>query len=335
MFSRRNLGLCFTVLALIVTSLPLFPLRAESAKKLKVVTSIYPVYDLTQKIAGDLCDVSMMSGSGVDAHTYEPSAKEIAQLEEADVFVYNGAGMEHWAEDVIAGLSHKDLKVIVASDGADLLSTHRARRKSKGESVQTGVSLEAKDWKPLVLTDEERVKKHKGHYDPHSWLAPINALGECYEIKEGLKAIDPSNADAYETNFKKVQEAFIQLDQEFRETLSQTSQKKIVVAHEAFGYLCTAYGLEQTGIEGLEPHSEPSSSRIAEIIEQIKAEGIKTVFFETAESSKVSDTIAAESGAEVAVLSPLEFLTEEQEAAGADYFSVMRENLAALARALK
>ena len=106
------------------------------------------------------------------------------------------------------------------------------------------------------------------------------------------------------------------------------------ITHEAFGYLCDAYGLNQVGIEGLSPDSEPDPARMAEVIDFVRANGVKVIFFEELVSPKVAETIAKETGAPTQVLNPLEGLSDEEQKSGADYFSVMEENLKQLEAAL-
>ena len=128
---------------------------------------------------------------------------------------------------------------------------------------------------------------------------------------------------------------FDKLDQEYKDTLSNLQNKNIVVSHEAFGYLCDAYGLTQMGIEGLSPDSEPDPARMAEIIDFVKTNKVKVIFFEELVSPKVAETIAAETGAQTQVLNPLEGLSDEDIKGGADYFSVMEDNLSQLKAALE
>ena len=113
------------------------------------------------------------------------------------------------------------------------------------------------------------------------------------------------------------------------------TNKDIIVAHKAFGYLCKAYGLNQIAIEGLMPDSEPDPARMEEIIQLAKKKKINTIFFEELVSPKVANTIAKEIGAKTEVLNPLEGLSEEQVDAGEDYFSVMRTNLKQIKNALE
>ena len=113
------------------------------------------------------------------------------------------------------------------------------------------------------------------------------------------------------------------------------TDRNVIVAHEAFGYLCSAYSLNQIGIEGLSPDSEPDPARMEEIVRFAEENHVRTVFFEELVSPKVAETIAREIGADTQVLNPLEGLSEEQLEAGEDYMSVMRDNLEVLQNALK
>ena len=112
-------------------------------------------------------------------------------------------------------------------------------------------------------------------------------------------------------------------------------KKEIVVSHEAFGYLCHAYGLEQLAIKGISSDSEPTPGRMAEMIDFVREHEVKVIFFEELASPKVAEAIARETGARTMLLNPLEGLSEENLRAGKDYFSVMEENLEALKQALQ
>ncbi len=124
------------------------------------------------------------------------------------------------------------------------------------------------------------------------------------------------------------------LDAEFRRGLSRCARRQIVTSHAAFGYLAARYGLEQIPLEGLSPEAEPSARDIAHLVDVVRKSGATTVFFETLVSPKLAQTVAREAGVGTAVLEPVEGLTDDEVAAGADYFSVMRSNLAALQKAL-
>lgn len=280
--------------------------------RLRVLTSFYPMYDFACKIGGDCIDVTNMVPSGTEPHDWEPSTNDLKNLEKADVFIYNGADMEPWADDLLVSRSDT-LRVVEASENVELRTT---------------------DGEHEHAHEHEGADHHHGDFDPHVWLDPENAKIEMEAIRDALYAADPENATVFQSNYEKYAAELDALDAEFREKLAPLPNRTIVVAHEAFGYLCDAYGLTQVGIEGLSPDSEPDPGRMAEVIDFVREHSISTIFFEELVSPKVAEAIASETGAQAKMLSPLEGLSDEQAAAGADYFSVMHDNLAALMEAL-
>ena len=293
----------------------------SSEKKLNVMASFYPMYDFATKVGGDKVEVTNMVPAGTEPHDWEPAATDVKNLEEADVFIYNGAGMEHWTEDVLGALDNKELKVVEASRGLTLLE---GKEEDEEETEDSSLDSDASD----ESTDSEIT------YDPHVWLDPLNAKAEMENIKNAFVEADPDNKDYYEQNYETYAEKFDQLDKEYKDGLADTKSKDLITSHEAFGYLCQAYGLNQVGIEGLSPDSEPDASRMNEIIKFAKENNVKTIFFEELVSPKVSETIADEIGAKTAVLNPLEGLTDDEISAGEDYFSVMESNLKTIEDAL-
>lgn len=293
----------------------------SSEKKLNVMASFYPMYDFATKVGGDKVEVTNMVPAGTEPHDWEPAATDVKNLEEVDVFIYNGAGMEHWTEDVLGALDNKELKVVEASRGLTLLE---GKEEDEEETEDSSSDSDASD----ESTDSEIT------YDPHVWLNPLNAKAEMENIKNAFVEADPDNKDYYEQNYETYAEKFDQLDKEYKDGLADTKSKDLITSHEAFGYLCQAYGLNQVGIEGLSPDSEPDASRMNEIIKFAKENNVKTIFFEELVSPKVSETIADEIGAKTAVLNPLEGLTDDEISAGEDYFSVMESNLKTIEDAL-
>ena len=296
--------------------------EATDAEKLKVMASFYPMYDFAEKIGGDYVEVTNMVPAGTEPHDWEPAATDIKNLEEADVFIYNGAGMEHWVEDVLASLENRDLKAVEASKGLELLAGGEEAEATSEDQTETDSE---------AATDDQA---EEVSYDPHVWLSPKNAKQEMSNIKDALIEADPDHAEAYEQNYETYATKMDDLDAEYQEKLADTKSKDLIVAHEAFGYLCRDYGLNQVGIEGLSPDSEPDAKRMNEIVAFAKENNVKTIFFEELVSPKVAETIASEVGAKTEVLNPIEGLTDEEISAGEDYFTVMESNLEALTQAL-
>lgn len=311
MRKKRIIRLSLLVLILLISITGCSDNADQDDGKLKVYTSFYPMYDFTSKIAGDKVAVYNMVPSATEPHDWEPAASDIVKLENGDLFIYNGAGMENWVDTVLETLENKDLLVIEASKGIEL--------------------LDAQDH-----DDHDHGHDHyHGDYDAHVWTDPMNVKIEMGNIVKGLIQIDPENKEYYEGNYEKYSEELDRLDNEFRSTISNLPNKDIVVSHMAFSYMAHAYGLKQVAINGLTPDLEPGGARMGEITKFVYDNNIKVIFFEELTSSKIADTIAAETGVEVDVLNPLEGLSDEELQNGDDYFSVMRKNLEALTRALQ
>lgn len=161
--------------------------------------------------------------------------------------------------------------------------------------------------------------------DPHVWLDPGRYAELAGRVAETLD--DPDAAAGLQAELEG-------LDREYRDGLSRCEHRAIVTSHAAFGYLADAYGLEQIALTGVSPAAEPSARALEALVREVERRGATTIFFETLVSPELAETVAREAGVETAVLNPLEGLTPEQVDKGADYFSVMRENLAALRDAL-
>lgn len=270
----------------------------QSSGKLSIVTSIYPVYDFAKHIAGDKAEIVNLVPAGVEPHDFELSTGDMQLLEKADLFFYNGAGMESFVDKTLGAISNRNLVVVEAAVKVDKLeSDHRT--------------------------------------DPHTWLSLENAILECQTIMEALIGLDQANQEYYEQNFEEYTGKLRDLQDRYQKELSECSVDTIVVAHEAFGYLCDEFDLKQEAVEGLTADSEPDSARLKEIIDFCRENEIKVIFFEELVSPKVAQTIADEVGADTDVLNPVEGLTAEQESAGLDYIGLMEQNLEALKRALK
>jgi zinc transport system substrate-binding protein len=165
----------------------------------------------------------------------------------------------------------------------------------------------------------------EGGADPHVWLDPLRYA------TIALRVGDELDREAEAARFAARLRA---LDGELRRGLSSYERDEIVTSHAAFGYLAERYGLQQVAITGLSPEAEPTPRDLEDAVREVQESGASTVFFETLVSPRLAETVARDADADVAVLNPLEGLTEAEAAGGEDYFSIMRANLAALRKAL-
>ena len=171
--------------------------------------------------------------------------------------------------------------------------------------------------------------------DPHVWLDPIRYADVVRHVADALAEISATDAAGFTTRSDTFVADLEVLDDAFADGLASCESRLLVVSHEAFGYLAESYGLEQEAITGVSPEAEPDPRRLAELRDLVEVEGVTTIFTEELVSPAVAETLAAEAGVATAVLNPLEGLTAEQEEAGADYLSVMRDNLEELRDGLR
>lgn len=305
----------------------------QASDKIHVVASFYPMADFAGKVGGDHVVVTNLVPAGTEPHEWEPSPQDIAAIGDADLFVYNGADMEGWVDDTLESIDNSKMQVVEASAGIELRAGGHDHGRDADKAAEE--SEHADDHEAEAAEGaSEHAHDHEGEHDPHVWLSPKNARMELENIKEGLVRVDPDHKADYEANYEKYAQQFEDLEKEFSARLADAKGKSIVVSHEAYGYLCDAFGLEQMPITGMDAEGEPDAQAMAQIIDFVRANNVKTIFSEDLVSPKVAQAIADETGAACVQLNPLEGLTEEQLAAGDDYLSVMEDNLDKLVAAL-
>lgn len=274
----------------------------ESGSKISVVASFYPMYFFASQIGGDKADVMNVTPAGAEPHDYEPTAQDMAKIESANLVVLNGGGLEAWGDSVKQNIDAQKTTLVTAGEG---------------------------------LTNRRVVEDGEDVIDPHVWLSPILAQQMVDKIEQDFAKADPDNVAYYAKNAADLKAKLAQLDAEYKQGLGGCQKKDIITSHAAFGYLSAAYGLNQVAIAGLSPEEEPSAQDLAKIADFAKKNDVKYIFFESLVSPKLSQTIATEVGAQTLVLDPIEGISAGNLAAGKDYLSVMRSNLANLKIALQ
>ena len=184
--------------------------------------------------------------------------------------------------------------------------------------------------------DHEEDSSHQhGDVDPHIWLDPalMAEMGE--QVTQELAALKPDQKAYFEENNKQLEAKLTELDTAFKETIDRSPKNEIIVSHAAYGYWENRYGIEQIAVSGLSSSSEPSQKQLTNIMKTAKEHHLKYVLTEQNVSSKLTETIQKELGAEALQLHNLSVLTENDEKNGEDYFSLMEENRKTLEKALK
>ena len=279
----------------------------KTSKKLQIVTTFYPMYYFAKKVAGSSANVELLIPNGVEPHDWEPTAKDMAKIQDADVFIYNSQSFELWTDKVLKSINDSKLTVVEASKGIKLMDAVESEEE-----------------------DEHGHSEHSTAKDPHVWLSPVLAQQEVNTIAKAIEQADPKNKDQYQKNAADINSQLGDLDRLYKETVVKAKKKEFVTQHAAFGYLAKQYGLTQIPIAGLSPDVEPTLGKLAELTDLTKKKKVKIIYFEEMTSSKVAETLAKEIGAKTEVLNPLEGLTKEEQQKGLDYLDVMKKNLESL-----
>jgi len=289
-----------------------------SERQISVVATFYPLQQLTAAVVGDLGEVKVIVPAGMEPHDYEPSIGDIRSIYDADLFVINGAGMDAWAEKLMPELESKEVQSLRFADKVELIRAEEDLEHE--ESQEDATTADTQD---------------HGEWDPHFWLDPKAAKDLVGAVTGGLSGKFPEQRAVFESNALRVVAELNTLDDEYRTGLAACIKDEVVTSHDAFRYLSARYGFETHAIAGLSPNEEPSPKRLVELTAEVKAEGIKYIFFEALVSPKMAETLARETGTETLVFDPIEGVSDVDSAMGVNYFSLMRDNLAALRKALE
>ncbi len=301
-------------------------------EKIKVFTSFYPLYDFAYKVGGELVEVTSIVPPATEPHSFEPTPRILAELEKADIFIYNGLEFEPWVDGVLELLAGKDIRIINASEGLDLIKMDDDHDHEDDDHDHEDDDHEHED----DHEDEEDHDHAHGEYDPHIWLDPMNAAKIAERIKNELSAASVDHSTVFEENYSSFKAQLDELDVEFTKELEgiPSEDRKIIVSHSAFGYLARRYGIEEISVAGTSPHAEPTPAKLAELSKLATEYNIKHIFFEVLANPKTAEVLSEEANLEPLVLYNMEGLTDEQQGAGEDYMSLMYKNIESLKKAL-
>ncbi len=274
----------------------------DAAKKIRVVTSVFPLLEFAGAVSGERGEVSLLLPPGAEIHTWRPRPSDIIRLSSADLFIYIGADLEPWLHDLLKSIRNPNLRVLEASRG-------------------------------IPLVDEEgivhNVHEHEhGAHDPHIWLDFKNDQRIVDKIAAVLSEMDTEGSSVFKRNAFIYKEKLQRLDQKFKDGLMDCVHRTIILAgHGAFGYLARSYNLRQISLYGLSPDSRPTPKKLIEVVELAKKYGIKVIFFEIRVRDELAKVLAEEVGARTLVLNPGANLTKEQLKSEKTFFDIMEKNL--------
>lgn len=288
--------------------------------KLSIVTTIFPEYDWVMNILGDKAEdanVTMLLDSGVDLHSYQPSADDIVTISTADVFIYVGGESDAWVEDALKEAVNKDMVVINLMDVVGAAA--------KEEEIVEGMQAEEEEEGP--------------EYDEHLWLSLKMTSSLCDAIGNGIAQADPDNANIYKANASAYIDKLNELDSRYQEAVDNAQCHTILFGDRfPFRYMADDYGLDYfAAFVGCSAESEASFETIKFLAGKVDELGLKSVMTLEGTDHKIAQTIintSKKQSAEILSMNSMQSTTGEDVSNGATYLSIMENNLNVLTQAL-
>lgn len=318
--------------------------ETKDGEKLTVYTTVYPLQFFTQQIGGDAVKVETIYPPGADEHTFDPTQQDMMKLADADLFIYVGLGLEGFVEKTKESLKNEKVTFLAAGEdiqfeanGTENKADDKEHAAGKAQGNLEDEIAHDKDGTHVEVehahAEEEHAHEH-GDIDPHVWIDPVYAAQMAEMIKDELIKQMPDKEDQFIKNYNTLALKLSQINDKFIGISKDAKDKKILVSHAAFGYWEKRYGIEQISIAGLSTSNEPSQKDLAEVIDTAKEHHLKYIFFEQNVSSKLTETVQKEIGAEALVLHNLSTLTAKDLKNNEDYYTLMQHNIDVLTKAL-
>ena len=338
-------GILFILVSVIIFSLCIYVadksiIKSQSSNKITVVATLFPQYDFAKKIGGDKVDVKLLLTPGTESHTYEPTPQDIIKINKSDLFIYTGKYMEPWSERISNGID-SDTIILDASKGINLIKTddddeEEHHQSHKDEEHHENEDENHEDEEHYHDDKSEEVGHHHHEYDPHIWLDPQNAVVMVKNIAEQLSKISPENAAFFNENANKYIEEINKLDSEIQDVVNTSKNNKIAFGGTfAYAYFVNRYNLEYvSAYHSCGEDTEPSVADVKNVIDYMKSNDIKVIFYQELSSGKIAESIAKETNAKKLIFHTVHNASQEEINKGESYISIMRANLNSLKEAL-
>lgn len=305
--------------------------------KLKVVTTIFPEYDITRAIAKDKVDLELMIKPGVDVHSFTPTPQDIKTVQNSDIFVYGGTEHDKWVENLTKSIDMKNKKVVKLVDGIQQLEEesvdgmkHEHHHDDEKEDEHNHDHKHEKEDKHNHKDESEK------ELDPHYWTSPKNAIQMVKTITNSLVEKDPDNAEFYKENAENYIKRLEGVDKELHDVVDNAKIKKVVIADRfPFRYLFKDLGLEYRALfSGCSVESTASAGQIKKMVDYVKENKIPVVYHIEMGKGELAETVAKNSGAKVKLLHSIHTVTKEDFDKGITYIDLMKQNVEALKEGL-
>lgn len=293
---------------------------SDNAEKLSVVTTIFPPYDFTRQLAGELADVEMLIGPGEEAHTFEPTPQDIIKIQNADIFIFTGGESESWVHGILGSFDSSGIEVINMIDLCDAVEEETV------EGMETEENSEV----------EETGAAQERELDEHVWTSVDNAQIITQAIADALCDADEDNTQTYRENCEKYLSELSSLKKEISQTVSSGVRRTLIFGDRfPVRYFTDEFGLDYyAAFPGCAEQSEPSAGTVAFLIDKTREENIPVVFYIEMSNGKVAKTIAESTGAKTLCFYSCHNVTMEQFKKDTTYIELMKQNCEALKTAL-
>lgn len=304
------------LLAVITAAATVFSLCACSSEssysdsdsgKLKIISTVFPPYDLAKQIAGDNAEISILLPPGSEIHNYEPSAKDMIAIRNCDIFLYIGGENEQWAEKLINSNDTKNITAVKLIDYVPTLSEDEDEHDH----------------------DHDHDHEHEHETDEHIWTSPKNAQLMLSAVYDAICKADPSDKQIYTKNKDAYAKQLSDLDNAYRSAVDNAKNKTIVLADKfPFRYLAHEYGLEfRAAFAACSDESEPGVSTMIKLTKTIKENNIPAVYYLEFSSTKIADTLCDETGATKLMLHSCHNVSKQDIENNVSYVDLMKQNL--------
>ena len=314
------------------------PIVVNASESTPVVATFSIIGDMVERIGGEHISVTTLVGANGDTHVYQPTPADARAVSEAKVLIVNGLEFEGWLERLIEASDFTGAQVI-ATAGIDPIAFkeehHDDEEHAENEEHHDDEEHAQSEEHDEHEEEEGHHDHHHGAYDPHAWQSLNNAITYVDNITTALAQADPDNAAGFYQN----RAAYIAEIEELNTNIQQMiealpeERRTVVTSHDAFQYFGQDYGLTFLAPQGMSTESEASAQDVAELIKQMRKEGISAVFVENITDSRLLEQIANETGATIGgTLYP--GALSDQAGPAPTYLAMMRHNATTLADAL-
>ena len=318
---KRNILIAAIAIAIVIILVALVfafggKKKESSDGKLKITTTTFSTYDFTRQIVGDKANITYLLGPGVDSHSYEPSAADLFEIQNSDVFIYIGGEMEKWVEKVFE---------------ADTLDT------SKTTIIRVTDTVDTIEEAEVDGAEEEEEEEEEGAFDEHIWTSPENAIKMMEYLNEKFAELDSKNKELYQKNTDDYIAKIKDVQSKIKEVVDNKKRDRLVFGDKMpMQYFLNEYGLKASAaFSGCSTETEPSAKTITYLVEKVKEENIPVVLYIELSTGKTAKSIADETGTEAVQIQTLHNISKDDFENGETYVSLMGKNIDVLKKALQ